>query len=378
MQNAGNMANELTKNRKMRILLVAERRDEFYQWFSSILSKEFTVEEFYMHSSVFNPPFFLKRLFLVIKNWKRLIRKFNPDKVIVYGKALTSIWIFVLLIRLFGLKIEIIIFRYDLEHFRPYLKGLKTKAGHFITRKLEKFCLLQADKIIHKGLANELQFLAVYDKIKNKPHYLFREFINPDLIQPCNPNMKLSKKDGNFHLVIVGALPLVEVTYSESMWEFYPKITNQKIHLYIYTNVDKSTGNKLKKIESENLFFHYCGYLSRDKLLKEISKYDYGVYLTSWNRGNIKNNHFTITSMSYRIFDYISSHLPIISSNDSTAAVDLIDKYKIGIHIPFNKVYSLKQILMENKKNYLKTVKNIDNAIKHFSDQKNLINFIRM
>lgn len=140
--------------------------------------------------------------------------------------------------------------------------------------------------------------------------------------------------------------------------------------------VDKSIENKLKKIESENPFFHYGSYLSHKKLLKEISKYDYGLFVTSWNRGNIKNNYSTMTAMGNRIFDCISAHLPVISSDDAKAASNLIDQYNIGFHIPFNKIYSLKQILIKNKKSYLKTTKNIDKAIKNLSDHKNFINFI--
>ena len=371
------MTDKLKKNKKIRILFVAERKDELYDWLSSILSKEFTVEEFYFHSDIFNPPFFLKRWFLVIKIWRRLIKKFNPDKIIVYGKAMTSIWIFILLVRLFRLKKEIIVFRYDIEYFRPYnLKGLKPKIGHFVTRKLEKFCFLRADKIIHKGLLNELEYLPFYHKIKDKPHYLFREFLNPKLTQNYNPNTKLSKKDHEFHLVTHGALPLENLPYSDSIWEFYPKITNQKIHLHIYIKVDKLTENKLKKIESEDLYFHYGGYLSRKELLKEISKYDYGLYLTSWNRAKINNNYSVVTAMGYRIFDYISAHLPIICSDDSTAVVNLVDKYGIGFHIPYNKIYSLSQILIKNKKKYFETIKNIDKAISDFSEYKNLIDFI--
>src|SRR3989338_2270205 len=193
----------MIKVKKIRILLAAERKDEsiewkdeFYQWLSELLKRDFVLEEIYIRSDPNNSPSFLKRLALTVKKWNRLKKEFCPDKIIIYGKAMTTIWTMIFFVRLFGLKNEIIVFRYDIENFRPYWNGLATRFGHFIARKLEKYSLINADKIIHKGLENELSFLPFHHKIRNKPHYLFREFINPKRIKKYNPKAKLSNKDG--------------------------------------------------------------------------------------------------------------------------------------------------------------------------------------
>lgn len=364
----------LTK--KLKVLLVAERKDELFEWLSLMLREAFIVEEFYMHSSIFNPPFFLKRYYSIVKNFRRLAKVFKPDKILIYGKALTTIWIFIFLIRFFKLKIEIILFRYDIEYFRPYPNGLKIKIGHFITKRLEKFCLIKSDKIIHKGLENELEFLKFYNKIEDKPHYLFREFINSRLIRNYNPYLKLSKKDGEFHLVSVGAIPSESVPHSDSIWEFYPKITNQKLHLHLYMNVDKSTERKFKKIESQNAHFHYEGYLSKKKLINELAKYDYGLYLSNWNREGENNNLFVTGAMGYRIFDYISAHLPIICSDENVAVTNLINRYGIGIYVPQREIFLLGTKLEKDKITYLKRIRNINKAIDSLSSHRNFFKFI--
>ena len=116
--------------------------------------------------------------------------------------------------------------------------------------------------------------------------------------------------------------------------------------------------------------------MGREDLLKEIVRYDYGLYLTSWNRSGIENNYSVTTAIGYRIFDYISAHIPIISSNDSTAVVELIDKNDIGFHIPYEKIYSLKNILEKNKSKYKKRVKKMDRTIKNLIKHRKFLEFL--
>jgi len=175
---------------------------------------------------------------------------------------------------------------------------------------------------------------------------------------------------------MVGSLPLKNLLYTDSIFEFYPKITSQKLHIHIYMKTNNVNENKFRKIENENPFFHYHGYLDYEKLLSEIAKYDYGLFCTAWNRAKIKNFPYLITIFGNRIFDYIAAHLPVIGSKDVTAAANLIDKYKVGFNIYQKDIYSLKEMLIKNKQNYLKTVKNISKALDHFSDHKNFIKFV--
>ena len=104
----------MTHNKK-RILVVGERKRVVYHMFSSILSKECIVKEWYVLSNPDKPEFLLVRWFSIISKWNKMIRNFKPDKIIICGGALISIWIIVFLVKLFQLKIEIILFRYDID-----------------------------------------------------------------------------------------------------------------------------------------------------------------------------------------------------------------------------------------------------------------------
>jgi len=364
---------------KKRVLVVGERKRTVYQRFVSILSKEFIVKELYVLPDPDNPPFFVLRWFSVIKNWRKLLKKFKPNKVLICGDALISIWIIVFLVKLFRLKIEIILFRYDIENLRPYFRGFEKKVGHFITRQIEKYCFVRADKIIHKGLENELEFLRFYKKIKDKPHYLFREFIDPKLIKDYDPSRKkLSEEDGEIHLVRIGNTLLEDLQGIESIWKLYPKITKQGIHIHFYSKVPKGIVKRLKEFDKKDPYFHYEGFMEHSRLIDEMSKYDYGFHIHGI--GNPSKKRLDIwfkTGFGNKNYDYALAYLPVICSKNLEATRGMIEKNKIGFPIDYNEIENLKIEILKNKKRYPPFIKNIKKFIKRSTDAKPLINFIK-
>lgn len=335
--------------KKERILVVAEKKREVYNGLIYALSRKYTVKERYVVPNPDKPPSILARWFSVIKIWKDVLRKFKPDKVVICGGSLISLWIIVFLIRLFRLRVEIILFRYDIEHFYllPSRKAFNEKIGHFISLTLEKFCLLMADKIVHKGLKNELEFLPFYRKIKDKPHYLFREFLDKRLIQKSRQNAKLSRKDNQLHLVYIGGLYLDDFPTIESFWAFYPKITCQKIHLHIYSKQPEGIVKKLREMEKRDRYLHYEGFMEHRELLKKILKYDYGIQF--FGREDKEPDIVNKVAFSNKLFDYISARLPIIVTSNQVAIADFVEQHHIGFSIPYYKIKYLKMLLVKRR-----------------------------
>src|SRR3989344_7297313 len=145
---------------KKKIIIAAEKERAVYHRFALILKNDFDVKEFYVVNNN-KAGFILKRLVFVIKSFKNLLKE-NPSKILLCGGSLISVFPVIFLTKFLHLNVEIISFRYDIEYFRPYPKGLIGKVQHFIARKLEKFSLINSDKIIHKGSQDELQFLPFY------------------------------------------------------------------------------------------------------------------------------------------------------------------------------------------------------------------------
>ena len=356
-------------NRKERILVVAEKEREVYNGLIYALSKKYIVKEWYVVPNPDNPPSIFIRWFLVIKIWKEILKKFKPVKIIICGGSLMSLWMLVFLIKSFLLKVEIILFRYDIEHFWPSQKGFSEKLRHFIALILEKFCFLRADKILHKGLKNELKLLPFYKKIKDKPHYLFREFLDKNLVQEYDQNMKLSKKDGKIHLVYVGGLYLKTLPSVESFWDFYPKITAQKIHLHIYSKQPEEIVKKLEEIERRDPYFHYEGFMEHDALIKGIPKYDYGIHL--FGGGMFKKIDLNV-AFSNKNYDYLSAGLPIIVSNNLEATNEFVISNKIGFGIEYKDMPKLKDKIANDTTYYSDNIKIF---IKKY-DTVNLLKFV--
>ena len=346
--------------KKEQVWVVAEKERGVYLGLIYALRKKYEVKEWYAVPDPDNPPSLGVRWLSVIKAWKSALRKFKPAKVVICGGSLISLWILVFLIRLFRSKVEIILFRYDIEYFYlwPSKQGFNEKLRHFIALMLEKFCMLGADKILHKGLKNELEFLPFYRKIKGKPHYLFREFLDKTpLLKPWQ-NAKLSKKDGQPHLVYIGGLYFNNFQTIEPLWAFYPKITCQKIHLHIYSKQPEAIVKQLREMEKRDAYFHYEGYREHEDLVKELVRYDYGIHI--FGNGLPKKAELVYkTAFSNKNYDYLSAGLPIIVSNNLEAAAEFVLSNKIGFCIQYKDVAKLKGKIANEAGNYPNRINNI-------------------
>jgi len=330
---------------------------------TKILNKMYDVDNIV----VYNKRNFIKALFYIIKNRK----KYN--KVIIVSGPVSYAWFFS---KLIPKKSEFILFVYDFNFFRQTPKNIKQKIFHRIRLFCEKQLLLKADKIIHKGLENELEFLPFYDKIKNKPHHLFREFLDKDLIQKYDPNIKLSKKDGEIHLVYGGIIHATNDFYHEKTVNLFKRIVKEKIHLHVYGKPD----HEIENLDKNNPYFHYEGFVPHTKLVKEYTKYDYGIYLYGRLDNKFGGNGKNIwdkTGFSNKIYDYIEAKLPIIYSKNMKAVSNLLESSGFSIGIKYNDVDKLKKMLEElNRNKCKKLIEKMDKFIEKHRKNENLIKFL--
>jgi len=259
-----------------------------------------------------------------------------------------------------------IYFPYDITNFYPNVNtSIKSKIKQKIERKLEEILFRISDKIIHKGMKEELKYLKFYNKIKDKPDYLFREFLRTNEMQRYHNSKKLFKNDNEIHLVYVGGLYLKERPETESFWKFYPKITKQRLHLHIYSKQPKEIIEKFRIIETKNPYFHYEGFKYHDDLLKELTKYDYGLMLFGKDE-LAEQKLIQKVAFGNKIFDYISANIPSIVSKEQVALSNFVEKNDIGISIKYKNIKNLGKYLKRG------TSINFTNII----DIKKLENFI--
>tara|TARA_Y100000310_G_scaffold262419_1_gene272096 strand:- start:19219 stop:20298 length:1080 start_codon:yes stop_codon:yes gene_type:complete len=355
---------------KGRLLIIAEKEREVYHRFSVILNKHMTVNEFYIVQNPDKPPFLLSRWIKVIKYFNGTFRTLNPDKVLVCGGSLISVWLFVFLIKLFKKKTEIIFFRYDIENFRLFPKGFIKKFIRYLIIVLEKFCFLSSHKFIHKGFYDELKMLKFYNKIKNKPHYLFRDMLDKSLIQKFGPSKKLSKSDKEIHVVYVGGLNVDDGPDMPSFWKFIPKITDQKIHFHVYSRQPRHIINKLKETEKNNKYFHYEGFVNHRELIKKMGMYDFSISIVDYKNTPVA---WQKSAFGFKILDSIMAGILYIAPNNLTATAQFLEKNKVGMCYDYSNWYKIKHHISKIKvKSYQK---NFEKYISNYNEN-GLIDFI--
>lgn len=332
----------------------------------------------YPHNTILKIPIDLIARF--IKSFK-LIKYLNNKKykkIILIDNGFLSLLYVIPFILSRSKNKEIIVFKYDLV-FGIYNKNLdlKNKVGAYISTKVEKFFLIKADKIIHKGLSTELELYPYYEKIKDKPHYLFREFIDKKLIKVYDSRTKLSYKDKDIHIVHVGGIRLEHDHFNQSIFEMASWIAKEGIHLHVYSRIDKLFEDRLRKLESENKYFHFEGFLDHKDMMVELQKYDYGSYLVTPFSKESSNEILVKTATGNKMFDYISAKLPIICIDNMLAMVEFIDEYKVGFYISKKEVRYFSKILKERTKQYPEMINNINKTILKLTDTKEFVQFIK-
>lgn len=295
----------------------------------------------------------------------REIRKLKP--YIVIGRS-TPNWGCVFFKYLFR-KSPFVYFPYDIRSFcYEDMEEARNAGVPKFELKAEKWCFENSDGILHKGDENELNMLdkKVLGNVNIKcPAIHFLPYCSRELIIPLNKN-KLSKKDKEIHLVFVG-----HIGHEDSWINSIKLVLNNKIHLYLYgktANVsDEELKNKLSGYFSEfnkSKYFHYMGTLKPGPLIKEISKYDYGIWMGYYD---IYKKNIT-TATGNKLASHLEAGLPTIYFNNHKYIGELVNKYGIGVGINVNS--PLKEIL--RKQNYSQLIKNIEKARKEFQVESNI------
>ncbi|MDD7056767.1 MAG: hypothetical protein PUI26_08135 [Selenomonadaceae bacterium] len=117
---------------------------------------------------------------------------------------------------------------------------------------------------------------------------------------------KLSVGDGQIHLVYEGSMSKVPGN-AKNMVEQWKKLCAMGLHVHFYTNMEAGYCQELVR---EIPRLHYEGMASRDVLLRELTKYDAGLFLLNVNEGN---RTFTENASPNKIYEYINAGLPIIA-----------------------------------------------------------------
>jgi hypothetical protein len=166
--------------------------------------------------------------------------------------------------------------------------------------------------------------------------------------------------------------PTKEEKGRSSFLKIVRTITSQKMHFHSYGKcVDERENEVLLQEDKNNPYYHFHQKIGVDELGKEISQYDYGIYLDFWYPGKINPLHQK-TTMGNKLFDYVGAGLPTITNHQLEYVSKVVEENRIGVVIDFIRdLDNLKEILF--KQDYSEMLKKIENAQKNFSWNKTLI-----
>ncbi len=272
---------------------------------------------------------FLKKLidiFNFILLLLNISRKHKIKLFIAYHNHFIKNGMIMLMMKWFFPKISRIYFPYDIISYGPP-KELKYKQHSRQSFFFDKICFEKSDKIITKGFEDELVYLKGMYRIHAKPHFVFNFLIEKkDLV---NKNEGTFSKDKN-HLVFIGGMGNSE--WGDNNYKVFERLLKEKnIFLHVYSH----SSEILKNLQhNENLLVH--DYVTEhSKLIEEISKYDFGIILSSPSQYDYLQLKM---SSGMRFYDYLTAGLPIIIDDKHDSMANMAINNNFGIVIPLDQV----------------------------------------
>ena len=153
---------------------------------------------------------------------------------------------------------------------------------------------------------------------------VFNNYISESMI-PQRLKRKLSKGDGQVHIVYTGTLTsLIEGSHYD-LREIFRDIARHEMHIHIYVSGINKDG-AYERLAEDSAFIHHHGHLGRRALLREITQYDYG-----WAGFNSKRNKRAVdVILPNKIIEYVAAGLPILAFPHKTIK-NFIERNSVGI-----------------------------------------------
>jgi hypothetical protein len=345
--------------------------------------------------------------FKELKRLKKTLKEKRYDKVFVKIHGLHRFY-FLVVPWAMKQKSELIIFDYDTADFYSYYPNtsffnIKYNFNLLRDKITEKYLFQKADKIVTKGSQDELSLLPYYHKLKNKPHYLFREFITRDSILNDDELLpKLSEKDGKIHIAYVGGIYFDDSFYTRGVKSFLQVFMNiispHHCHCEAFPNLPRSLLKSCGNLEvgggrgGENLVIHiystqkdylkskdykniienypniiFHNPLKHSELIKQLSQYDFGIHWYDSN-SNIIKPALDKTVFCNKYYDYILAKIPTIYNIKTSATHEFFSGNGLGI--------GFENISQINRETLWGQKPNINLFIEFIPDHANFVKFL--
>lgn len=354
---------------------ILESKEPFINFYDSSYDKIIHFDASFFRIKIKNSiPLFIETLKKIKKILSALfeIMKLKPYVVLCRGQPN---WPCALTIKICK-KTPIIYFPYDIRSETYSSIKLAKKAGlKNFEINAEKFCFENADGIMHKGAPEELKFLdgRIFEKIdivKNQISFL--PYCAKEYHVKLNKN-KLSKIDKEIHVIQASSVGSVNFNESSFLFDYLIGLAREKIHIHQYTHPNTLTKEEIMenftraygdKIDVK--YFHFHEPLNPKELVKEISKYDFGIFVPGPPPKKGEFHLEAAMGSGNKLASYIEAGIPFLYPSELKFIDRIAKKYKIGFCI--NDTKDIKKL---NKIKYAQIEKNIEKAREDLDMDKN-------
>ena len=139
---------------------------------------------------------------------------------------------------------------------------------------------------------------------------VFRNYVSRSYL-PRFPGKKLSENDGEIHIAYVGCITSLLRESHYYLLDIFKEVARHKLHIHIHptSNLITRSSRAYEELAANDEFIHHHKHMDRRRLLKQLTRYDYG-----WAGLNATRNreHLEI-ALPNKVIEYVACGLPVLS-----------------------------------------------------------------
>lgn len=278
----------------------------------------------------------------------RRLLEFRADVCIVHHRGLTGSW--TPLIRLFW-DGRLIFRAYPLHARSPRGVMIQQKLDNDINFVGEQYLLEHVDGIYHPYSDKAIDALRQEMNIRCSALTVRSECMLE--LGPFEHLKRLSEKDGEIHLVYAAGLSrrrngqLLGPSHSDH-FEKWQTIVGQKLHLHVYvpqiiTHQNKDGFEDYFRLAARSPYFHIETPLSYDRLLVELTKYDWAFHHFDFDRYPLRAEFAYGGSNGF--YTHIQAGNLLLCSPSQPLYAEIVKRYGIGLVIQTDQWGQLRECL---------------------------------
>jgi len=139
---------------------------------------------------------------------------------------------------------------------------------------------------------------------------VFRNYVSRSYL-PRFSRKKLSENDGEIHIAYVGCITSLLRENHYYLPDIFEELARHNLHIHIHptSNGITRSSSAYKELAAKSQFIHYHKHMDRRRLLRQLTRYDYG-----WAGLNeARNREHLEIALPNKVIEYVACGLPVLA-----------------------------------------------------------------